>query len=106
MSCDGDQVVIRQGDLLPAFNVDVETDDGTEFDLTDWTLTLEMSGPVEVTGSASWAAGEGLTYAWAAGDTDVPGVYQVVIRGVSPAPESLPRTFPTRGALTLIIEPV
>lgn len=105
MSCDTDQFVIRQGDLLPPFVADSTDGAGQPFDFTGWSLTFKMRGPVEVSGPAIGTANGVVSYGWVAGNTDVPGTYEAVIVGVSPPPESKPRTFPTRGAVTVVIEP-
>lgn len=102
MSCDADAFVIRQGDTLPPLVLDVADCDGP-FVFTDWTLTLRMSGPAEVSGAALGSAEGIVLYEWAAGDTAVPGVYAAVIDGVSPTGGT--RTFPARGAVTVIVEP-
>lgn len=101
--CSGTEFAIRQGDRLPDFEADVEADCGEPFDFTGWTLVFQMSGPVEVSGTALGTAAGVVSYAWSAGDTVVPGAYAATIIGTSP--EALQRTFPTRGAITVIVEP-
>lgn len=88
------------GDLLPAYVADASDCDGP-FDFTGWTLTFEMAGPVTVTGAATGDASGVLTYVWADGDTDIPGDYRPLFIGVSPAPESKPRTFVVDGVVRI-----
>lgn len=102
MSCDADAFVIRQDNTLPPLVLDV-AECGDEFDFEGWTLTLRMSGPAEVSGAAIGSADGVVLYEWVAGDTAVPGVYEAVIDGVSPTGGT--RTFPARGAVTVIVEP-
>lgn len=90
------------GDLLPVLVLDV-SEDGRRFDFTGWTsLVVTVSGPVAITGSATGDAQGVLTYAWTTGQTATPGSYAVFVRGVSPSPESKPRTFEAREALQIV----
>lgn len=102
MSCGGSGPVFEVfvGDLLPTYVADARDCDGP-FDFTGWTLTFEMRGPVVVTGLA---AGDGLgvlTHVWITGQTAVIGDYEVLFHGISPAPESKPRTFLVQGVLRI-----
>lgn len=101
MSCDADAFVIRQGDRLPELEAGAEDCEGP-FDFTGWSLTFRMSGPVEVSGAATGTAAGVLSYAWAAGDTAVPGTYGAVFVGTKDGKQ---QTFPTRGVITVIVEP-
>lgn len=89
------------GDLLPAYVADASDCDGP-FDFTGWTLTFEMEGPVLVAGSAVGTADGVLIHEWVDGETDIPGDYRPVFHGISPAPESKPRTFVVDGVLRIL----
>lgn len=91
---------IIAGDLLPGVAASARSCSG-RFDFTGWTLTFEMRGPVVVTGSAAGDALGNLTYAWASGNTDFPGEYELIFRGVSPTPESKTRTFVVSGTVRI-----
>jgi hypothetical protein len=104
VSCDfspGPVVTIYQGDLLPTYTADARSC-SEAFDFTGWTMTFEMSGPVTITGAATGSSDGTLTYAWVAGDTDIPGEYAVTFHGVSPSPESKPRTFVVPGMVEVV----
>lgn len=105
MSCDAEPVHIRRGDTLPVLECDAKTCDGPfKFVTGGWTvITFEMSGPVVVTGSATGDDAGLLTYPWVAGDTDTPGAYDAVFRGT--ALDGNRQTWPTTGAITIIIDP-
>lgn len=79
------------GDLLPALVLEV-SEDGAPFDFTGWTLQLTADGPVMVTSAATGDASGNITYAWASGQTAMPGDYAVYVVGTSPAPAKQ-RTF-------------
>lgn len=92
------------GDRLPAYVADGRTCDGRQ-NWTGWTLTFQMRGPIDVTGSTT-VVGDNLgtlTYTWGAGETDTPGDYEVVIHGISPSPESKQRTFLVRGVVRIYV---
>lgn len=102
MTCSGGTGPTQQigvGDLLPSLVVDVQTCTGG-FDFTGWTLTLELRGPVQVTGAAAGTSEGVVTYDWVAGNTDFPGDYSVRIRGMSPT--GRPRTFPVAGVVRIV----
>lgn len=91
------------GDLIPAFVADARDCTGRAMDWTGWTLTFRMAGPVVRSGPATGDALGVITYAWQAGDTEVPGEYLVTIIGVSPAPESKQRTFVVDGLVRITV---
>ena len=97
MGC-GAAWTINQGDLLPVYIADVSSCSG-QVDFTGWTFTFQIRGPVVRGGVATGDALGVLTYAWVAGDTDVPGDYEAVFFGV--APGGLPQTFPVESALRI-----
>jgi hypothetical protein len=102
MSCsgaiEGPVFPINVGDLLPLYIVDARGCDGV-VDWTGWTLIIEFSGPVIVTGTATGTELGVITYEWQAGDTDIPGDYEVLIRAENP--EGLPRTFRIPGIVRI-----
>lgn len=101
MSCGapaGDGLLIYVGNLLPEYIADATTC-GMPFDFTGWTLTFEMRGPVTITGAATGTIDGVLTHNWVAGDTDIPGEYEVLFRGVSPS--GRPRTFVVQGTVSI-----
>lgn len=102
MSCGAGGPVLEMfvGDLLPSLIADAKTCDGP-VDFTGWTLTFEMRGPVAVTGLATGSSLGVLTHVWLSGQTATPGDYEVLFHGISPAPESKPRTFPVQGVLRI-----
>lgn len=79
------------GDLLPALVLEV-SEDGAPFDFTGWTLALTADGPVTVTGAATGDSLGNITYAWASGQSAMPGDYAVYVVGTSPVPAKQ-RTF-------------
>ena len=87
------------GDLLPIYEADASSCAGA-FDFTGWTLSFEMVGPVTVTGTATGNASGVLTHVWVAGDTSVPGDYQVIFHGISPA--GARRTFVALGVVSIL----
>lgn len=87
-----------QGDLLPVFVVDVR-DCNEVFDFDGWTLTFQMRGPVTRTGPAIGDDQGVITYVWVPGDTDVPGDYEVLFAGISPAGK--PQTLVMEGVLRI-----
>jgi hypothetical protein len=90
---------IPRGDLLPVYVADARTCDG-QFSFIGWTLTFRMIGPVVVTGAATGDEHGVLTYAWVAGDTDLPGDYEPLFVGISPAGK--PQTFRVSGIIRIV----
>ena len=91
--------VISQGDTLPIWGGSCSDASGDTIDLTQFSTSLkaimhEISGrrtlAVTVTGtnSGTW------TYAWAAGDTALPGFYAVQVIGIGPSGQA---SFPDNG---------
>ena len=91
-------LIAAPGDLLPVWTAYAEAQ-GVAIDWRGWELTLELSGPVTVTRTASGNALGVITYAWVAGDTDVPGDYEVTLHGLSP--EGKPQTFIVDGIVRI-----
>lgn len=100
MSCCCDPVflITAPGDLLPVWTADSSAQ-GVVIDWRGWELTLELSGPVLVTRTATGNALGVITYSWVAGDTDVPGDYEVRIHGLSP--NGKPQTFAVDGIVRI-----
>lgn len=87
------------GDLLPTWIADAAID-GQAVNWTGWTLELVLRGPVIVSRTAQGDENGTITYEWVAGDTDVPGDYEVLVVGSSP--DGKPQTFPVRGILRIL----
>lgn len=98
---------MRAGDLLPVLLAVATFCDPTDgntkpVDFTGWTsLTFAMTGPAMISGAATGDDQGTLEYDWQPGDTAIPGYYQGVFRAVSP--EGKPQSFPTEGALEIVI---
>lgn len=93
-SCDESTVIeMPHADLLPALFIAVRELDGEPFDLTGWTLTLEMLGPVSVSSSATAGTDGVIQHDWTTGQTDMPGDYVMQVRGTAPAPDGRQQTF-------------
>jgi hypothetical protein len=108
MGCSPDRFPIRPGDLLPELVAAATYCDPADhgrrkaMDFTGWTsLTFLMVGPRTITGSASGDALGNLQYDWQPGDTNAPGAYRAWFSGVSP--EGKKQTFPTEGAIAIVI---
>lgn len=115
VGCEQASFLVRAGDLLPVLEVYVRvchgrvlvflepSSEGDAFDFTGWTgLTFAMTGPADVTGSATPDIPTGkLTYTWLAGNTAVPGFYQGTFYGTSPTAKL--QTFPTKGYVSIEI---
>jgi hypothetical protein len=75
---------VAAGDTAPSFVKTWTDEDGNEVDLTDWAVTFSMqdqgrvnppiTGDVTVTDTVSGVHAL-MTYDWAAGNTDVPALY-------------------------------
>lgn len=99
----GDEILL--GDLLPKLEATARNCDGSLFDFTGWTsLTFKLDGPLQISGTGAVTANSRglLTYTWATGETDWPGDYAGIFHGISPSPESKPRTFPLTGPVRII----
>lgn len=98
---------IRQGDRSPSLRITPELGCGERWDpdaFEDYEVTL--AGPVTITGAMTVDATTGeLVYAWAAGTTDVPGTYQVIVQAAT-VTTGLQRTFPPAGGQELVIAPM
>lgn len=101
MSCGpntGPEFPLYVGDLLPDYVADARTCDGP-FDFTGWTLVFKLIGPVTIVGTATGTDLGVITHQWVSGETDVPGEYEVVIVGSSPAGRQ--RTFVAQGSVVI-----
>lgn len=106
MSCEangggGPVFPIYVGDLLPAWTASARTCDGP-FSWVGWVLIVEFRGPVVVNGTLTGDADGQLLHGWTVGETDVPGDYTVLVHGISPSPESKPRTFVVEGVVRML----
>lgn len=108
MGCSTKDFPIREGDTLPPLITKVTTVDPVTLrrgppDFTTWTgLTFTMTGAGrKITGVAVGDALGTLTYNWAIGDTNAPGIYSGWFSGISP--NGKPQTFPTRREDDIII---
>lgn len=103
MSCGaagtGPEFPLYTGDLLPDYIADARTCDGG-FDWTGWTIVFKLIGPVTIVGVATGDEDGVLTHEWQAGETDVPGEYEVVFVGTSPVGRQ--RTFVASGLVVII----
>lgn len=95
---------IRQGDRLPTLRAVAFTATG----VVDFTQFVSISfrmvnGETVVTGPASGDASGNLSYAWASGDTDVPGTYAAVFIAVDGTGRQ--ETFPTDSNIEIVIIP-
>lgn len=102
--------VMKRHDLDPVLRVLVKQRNGRPFDLTDYTqvrfvMRATTGGGAKVNASAviEDAAAGAVRYDWIAADTDTAGTFVGEIEAVSAG--SRKRTFPTRGYLTIVIEP-
>lgn len=104
MSCgaDGHEFKLFTGDLEPLFIADAKRicdPVSGPVDWTGWALSLELRGPVVVTGAIIGTSLGVLTYSWVAGDTDIPGDYEPLVHGVSP--QGKQRTFRIHGVVRI-----
>lgn len=95
---------MRQGDRLPPVTASAFTAAGF-IDFTAFSsITFRMvSGSTVVTGTATGDAHGNLSYAWQAGDTNVPGTYEAVFIATDDSGKL--QTFPTDTNLTIVVTP-
>lgn len=101
---------IAQGNRLPVLVVRLRGPNKQALDLTGCTVTVAMThdGCGKVIGSAGVIAfvdarGGVVSYAWAAHDTDIPGVYQAAFTVTDP--NGLPMDCPNDDFLEIYIRP-
>lgn len=98
---------MRQNDRLPTLTT-VAFTEGQRVDLTVFaSITFRMvasDGTVKIAaGTATGDVNGNLSYAWAAGDTDTVGEYEVVFRALDGTGKR--QTFPTGYNLRVVIVP-
>lgn len=100
------QFYIKQNDRRPNLQATLKDGDGDVVSLTGATVVFSMAaaGVVKVDNAAatlSDASGGVVYYAWAAGDTDTPGVYDGEFEVTFS--DGTVETFPNSGHLKIII---
>lgn len=96
---------VRQNDRLPVFRAKAFTESGPVKFLTDFPsgVTFKMVGPAIVTGNAVGDDNGNLAYAFAAGDTAVPGEYEACF--VATDSSARKQTFPQGTNIKITIVP-
>ncbi len=102
--------MMKRHDLDPVLRVLVKQRNGKPFDLTGYTqvrfiMRAAAGGTIKVNATAviEDAAAGAVRYDWITADTDTAGTYVGEIEAISAG--SRKRTFPTRGYLSIVIEP-
>ena len=98
---------IKTGDRLPRLRYELRNGDGTQPDLTGASVVFNMDdaqGAKILTRAAATIVSTSppvVEYAWAAGDTTIPGLHNAEFEVTFPG--GLPATYPNRGYIQIEI---